>query len=173
MGRDVGFDSGLESRLLGVLNADEQISTFQEHPDAVLYRVDGEEGVHFPTAAARLADGRIALIDVQPLGRIAYRDYRARAAAARAYAHSNGWGWLVWTGSTIGVPEVAERRVDTALEARLTEMVEQGAATWPALRQLRADTGLTPLDLAAAVLRHDWALDRGSHRISASPASRS
>ncbi|WP_280498805.1 sigma factor-like helix-turn-helix DNA-binding protein [Nocardia cyriacigeorgica] len=173
VGRDVGFDSGLEARLLGVLNADEQISTFQEHPDAVLYRVDGEEGVHFPTAAARLADGRIALIDVQPLGRIAYRDYRARAAAARAHAHSNGWGWLVWTGSTIGVPEVAERRVDTALEARLTEMVEQGAATWPALRQLRADTGLTPLDLAAAVLRHDWALDRGSHRISASPASRS
>lgn len=171
VGRDVGFDSGLESRLLGVLNADDQISTFQENPDAVLYRVDGEEGVHFPTAAARLADGRIALIDIQPLGRVAYRDYRARAAAARAYAHGNGWGWLVWTGSTIGVADLAERRLDAALDARLTELVEQGAASWAALRQLRADAGLTPLDLAAAVLRHNWSWDRGSHRLSASPAS--
>ncbi|WP_308646098.1 sigma factor-like helix-turn-helix DNA-binding protein [Nocardia cyriacigeorgica] len=171
VGRDVGCDSGLDARLLGVLNADEQISTFQENPDAVLYRVDGEDGVHFPTAAARLADGRVALIDVQPLGRIAYRDYRARAAAARSYAHDNGWGWLVWTGSAVGVPEVAERRVDAALETRLTELVEQGGASWAALRQLRADTGLTPLDLAAAVLRHDWSWDRGTHRISASPVS--
>lgn len=169
VGRDVGFDSGLEARLLGILNADERISTFQENPDAVLYQVDGEQDVHFPTAAAQLADGRIALIEVQPLGRIAFRDYRARAAAARAYAHDNGWGLLVWTGSTIGIPGLAARHIAPAVETPLCELVDQGQASWPALRQLRA--GLEPLDLAAAVLRHDWSWDRGSYRISASPVS--
>ncbi|WP_280233138.1 sigma factor-like helix-turn-helix DNA-binding protein [Nocardia cyriacigeorgica] len=173
VGRDVGFDSGLEARLLGVLNTEDRIATFQEQPDAVLYHLDGEEGIHFPTAAARLTDGRIVLIDVQPLGRVAFRGHRARAAAARAYAHDNGWGWLIWTGSRIGLTELRAHRVGGDTEARLSELVEQGAATWPAIRQLCAETGLDPLGLTGLVVGNDWSWDRDSLRLSASPAPRS
>ncbi|NEW47328.1 hypothetical protein, partial [Nocardia cyriacigeorgica] len=173
VGRDVGFDSGLEARLFGVLNADERISTFQEHPDAVLYQLDGEEGIHFPTTAAQFTDGRVVLIDVQPLGQIAFRGHRARAAAARAYAHDNGWGLLIWTGSGIGLTDLRDLPVDPAVDARLDELVEQGVASWPAIRQLRAEIGLDPLTLTALVVRHDWSVDRDSFRLSASPMPRS
>ncbi|MFE3443318.1 sigma factor-like helix-turn-helix DNA-binding protein [Nocardia sp. NPDC059180] len=173
VGRDVGFDSGLEARLFGVLNAEERVSTFQEHPDAVLYRLDGDEGVHFPTAAAQLTDGRRVLIDVHPLGQVAFRGNRARAAAARAYAHDNGWGLLIWTGSRVGLTELRELRVDADIETRLGELVERGAASWQVIRQLRAETGLDPLALTALVIRHDWSWDRDSLRLSASPAPQS
>ncbi len=167
LGRDVGFDSGLEARLLRILNSDERVRTFQEYPEAVLYRLDGVERIHFPTLVAELHDGRRVLIDVQPLGHIAFQLNRARSAAARAYAHDNGWGWLIWTGSALGVTELCARPVAADIESRLIELLAEGPLRWSALRRVREETGLELLDLATLVLRHQWRWDRGPFRLSA------
>ncbi|MEU1523386.1 hypothetical protein ABZ413_14425 [Nocardia rhamnosiphila] len=166
-GRDIGFDSGLEARLLRLLDADDRIRNFQEYPDAVGYRIDGTEQLHFPTVVAELADGRLVLIDEQPLGHIGFHVNRMKSTAARARAHENGWGWLLWTGSHLGEPELAEHRVPAGLEDRLTELLAEGPVRLPTLRQVRADTGFDTVDLIALVVRNEWRWDRGPFRLTA------
>lgn len=165
-GRDIGFDSGLEARLMRLLDTDDRIRTFQEYPEAVGYRVDGVEQLHFPTLVAELADGRRVLIDVQPLGHIGFYVNRRKASAAREWAHDNGWGWLLWTGSAVGEPELAAHPVPAAVRDRLTELLAEGPVRRDALRQLQAD-GLTPLDLLALTVRHEWRWERAPFRLSA------
>ncbi|MEU4313726.1 hypothetical protein [Nocardia sp. NPDC024068] len=164
-GRDIGFDSGLEARLMRLLDTDDRIRTFQEYPDAVGYRVDGEEHLHFPTLAAELGDGRRVLIDVQPLGHLGFHVNRAKSAAARAWAHENGWGWLLWTGSAVGERELVTHPVPAKIEARLTALLAEGPVRRSALRRLRDDTGLDLLDLIALTVRNEWRWDRAPFRL--------
>ncbi|WP_280400616.1 sigma factor-like helix-turn-helix DNA-binding protein [Nocardia carnea] len=166
-GRDIGFDSGLEARLMRLLDNDDRIRTFQEYPDAVGYRVDGAEQVHFPTLVAELADGRRALIDVQPLGHIGFHGNREKARAARAWAHENGWGWMLWTGSALGEAELAAYPVPADIERQLVELLAEGPVRWPALGELRTARGLAPIDLLALAVRHEWRWDRTPFRLSA------
>lgn len=168
-GRDIGFDSGLEARLLRLLDTDDRIRTFQEYPEAVGYRVHDEERLYFPTVVAELTDGRRVLIDVQPLGHLGFRVNRAKAAAARAWAHENGWGWLLWTGSAMGEPELTEYPVPAEIESRLTESLADGPVRLPRLRQLRAETGLDLLDLIALTVRNEWCWERAPFRLTAAP----
>ncbi|TQM31737.1 sigma factor-like helix-turn-helix DNA-binding protein [Nocardia bhagyanarayanae] len=165
VGRDVGFDSALQARLLRTLNAADLVETFQEHPVAVPYDIDGSERVHYPTVGARLTDGRVVLIDVQPLGHVAFHVNRVRSAAARARAHAEGWGWLVWTGSRLGLPELARREVDARHEAELAELIERGSVPWHEVRRLHKDSGLELLDFTTLVLRNEWRWDRGPFRL--------
>lgn len=169
LGRDVGFDSGLQAKLLYALNRNARVRAFQEFPEAVGYRLDDDEHIHFPCVAVELVDKRVVLIDVQPLGHVALRINRAKSAAAREYAHSNGWGWLVWTGSRVGIPELQQRRVDPAIEARLRAELDAGPVRWPALREVRTETGLELLDFAALVVQYEWCWERGPFRLSESP----
>ncbi|WP_406239685.1 sigma factor-like helix-turn-helix DNA-binding protein [Nocardia sp. NBC_01009] len=167
VGRDVPFDSGLEARLLRILNASDLIATFQEQPSAVEYQVDGTDRVFYPSIVAELADKRVVLIDVQPLGHVGFHINRAKSAAGCAYAHANGWGWLVWTGSRLGVPELRGRQVDSQSESRLRELVDSGPVHWPAIQRLRTETGLELLDLTTLVLRNEWRWDRAPFRLTA------
>ncbi|MFI9511203.1 hypothetical protein [Nocardia sp. NPDC052566] len=167
VGRDVAFDSGLEARLLRILTASDLVDTFQEEPAAVTYALDGADRVAYPSVAARLSDGRVVLIDVQPLGHVAFHTNRIRSAAARAYAHDRGWGWLIWTGSRIGVPELLHRKVDASAGGQLEELLTRGPVSWPQLRQVRTDTGLELLDFVALALRHEWRWDRAPFRLTA------
>ncbi|WP_406279671.1 hypothetical protein OH799_12470 [Nocardia sp. NBC_00881] len=172
VGRDVPFDSGLEARLLWILNASDLVETFQEQPAAVGYDLDGAERVLYPSIVARLTDGRVVLIDVEPLGHVAFHVNRVKASAGRAYAHANGWGWLVWTGSRIGIPDLLARPVATATESTLHELVTRGPVQWTALREVRRATGLELLDFLTLVLRNDWRWDRAPFLLSAPPSPR-
>ncbi|WP_084497148.1 sigma factor-like helix-turn-helix DNA-binding protein [Nocardia amamiensis] len=172
VGRDVPFDSGLEARLLWILNASDLVETFREHPAAVSYEFDGAERSHHPSIVARLTDGRTVLVDVEPLGHLGFHVNLRKAAASRAYAHANGWGWLVWTGSRIGVPELRARPVEAATERMLRDLVERGPVHWAGLREVRAKTGLDLLDFLALVLRNEWRWDRAPFRLSAPPSPR-
>ena len=166
-GRDIGFDSGLEARLLRLLDTDERVRTFQEYPVALDYRTDDTQQVHFPTVAAELTDRRRVLIDVQPLGNIGFHGNRAKSAAGRRWAHDNGWGWWLWTGSALGEPELSARTVRADAERTLTDLVAAGAVHATTLRQVRAETGLDLLDLITLVVRNDWRWDRAPLRLSA------
>ncbi|MGY4099093.1 sigma factor-like helix-turn-helix DNA-binding protein [Nocardia sp. R16R-3T] len=165
VGRDIGFDSGLEARLLQAVNASDLVETFQEQPCAVTFAIDGTERICYPTIAARLADGRVVLIDVEPLGHVGFHINRIKSAAARAHAHANGWGWLVWTGSKIGIPDLLRRKVAADTGSRIDELLERGPVYWSALRQLRTEVELDLLDLIALVLRNEWRWDRAPFRL--------
>ncbi|WP_433633024.1 sigma factor-like helix-turn-helix DNA-binding protein [Nocardia sp. CA-120079] len=165
VGRDIGFDSGLEARLLQTVNASDLVETFQEQPSAVTFEIDGTQRSYYPTIAARLADGRVVLIDVEPVGHVGFHINRIKSAAGRTHAHANGWGWLVWTGSKIGIPDLLRRKVAAEAEGRLWELVERGPVYWSALRQLRAEVELDLLDLIALVLRNEWRWDRAPFRL--------
>ncbi|GAB2448812.1 hypothetical protein [Nocardia tengchongensis] len=165
LGREVTFDTALQARLLRLLDTSPQVQSFRELPTAVTYDLDGSERVHYPTAAATFADGRTVLIDVLPLAHTALHPQRTRAAASRAHAHSLGWGWLTWTGSRHGIPELLSRKVDAHHESTLISRLSRGPLTWPALDTFRTETDLTLLDLAALVHRHDWKWHRGPFRL--------
>ncbi|WP_067813584.1 hypothetical protein [Nocardia inohanensis] len=166
LGRELTFDTGLQARLLRLLDGSERVETFQEFPAAVTYDIDGSERLHHPTVAARFTDDRTVLIDVIPLAHTAFHANRTKATAGRAYAHRQGWGWLVWTGSRHGVTDLAQRQVDPRTENILRNRLTSGPLDWPELRTLRTETGLEPLDLAALTLRHQWRWDRGPFRLS-------
>ncbi|MFE3258390.1 hypothetical protein [Nocardia sp. NPDC059229] len=167
LGREVTFDTALQARLLRLLDASPRVESFRELPAAVTYELDGADRVHYPTAAARFTDGRTVLIDVLPLAHTALHPQRARAAAARAHAFSRGWGWLTWTGSRDGIPELLSRSVNPHHESTLTSRLSTGPMSWPALDAYRTDTGIDLLDLAALVLRHDWHWHRAPFRLAA------
>ncbi|WP_246023241.1 hypothetical protein [Nocardia yunnanensis] len=169
LGREVTFDTALQARLLRQLDASPRVATFAELPAAVTYELDGGERVHYPTAAATFTDGRTVLVDVLPLAHTALYPQRARAAAARGYAHARGWGWLTWTGSRDGVADLMKRPVDARRENPLANLLAKGPVTWPTLHEHATRTGLDLLDLAALVLRHGWRWERAPFRLSATP----
>ncbi|WP_212761547.1 hypothetical protein [Nocardia uniformis] len=166
LGREVSFDTGLQARLLRMLDGSERVEAFQDSPVGVEYELDGAQRVHYPTAVARFSDGRVVLMDVIPLGHAAVYANRAKATAGRAYAHAHGWGWLVWTGSGTGVADLAQRAVDTKVENILRNRLAAGPVEWDELRRYRDETGMELLDLAALVLKHEWRWDRGPFRLS-------
>ena len=170
VGRDVAYDSALAARLLRTLDASPAVTAFQEEPTALTYAFGGEDHVHYPTVAARLTDGRTVLVDVVPLGRIAFHHTRIQSELARAYAHDQGWGWLTWTGSALDPARLRTRVTDPAIEQRLADDLDKGPYDRRALASVRAETGLDLLDLAGLVLRNDWRWDRTPMRLSASPA---
>lgn len=167
VGRDVAFDSGLRARLLRGLDADPAVDSFQEDPVVVEL-----EGVSvYPGVAVRLADRRIALLDVQPPSRVALHPNRVRSRVLRAWAHRRGWGWLVWTGSATGVGALAARPVATATRDALAARLAEGPLGWAGFAALTADLELDLLDLAALVLREGWRWERAPFRLTA-PARR-
>ncbi|MFC4126810.1 sigma factor-like helix-turn-helix DNA-binding protein [Nocardia rhizosphaerae] len=170
VGRDVAYDSALAARLLRGLDTSDAVTAFQEEPTALTYRFGDQDQVHYPAVAAQLTDGRIVLVDVVPLGRIAFHHNRIHTELGRAHAHANGWGWLTWTGSALDPAAVAARRIEPTVEQRLTADLARGPYDLRGLEAVRAETGLELLDLAGLVLRNDWCWDRAPMRLSASPA---
>ncbi|MFF2551319.1 hypothetical protein ACFVUS_10000 [Nocardia sp. NPDC058058] len=161
LARETTFDTGLQARLLRLLDGSERVESFQEYPAEIVYDIDGSERVHYPAAVARFTDGRVVLIDVIPLAHTAFHVNRVKSTAGRAYAHAQGWGWLVWTGADEGVTDLLARKVSTRHENQLRNRLATGPVDWTALRRYRESTGIDLLDLAAMVLRNQWRWDRG------------
>ncbi len=167
LGRETSFDTALEARLLRMLDESEQVAAYTERPLAVDYRLDEIDRVHYPTAAARLTDGRALLIDVVPLARIAVYGNRIKLAAARTAAHDRGWGHLVFTGSRLGEPDLRAHTVPAAAENILRNRLAEGPVDWTEFRRYRDETEIGLTDFSAMALRHGWRWERGPFRLSA------
>ena len=167
LGRQTTFDTALEARLLRMLDDSEQVAGFTERPGAVDYHLDGAERTHYPTAAARLTDGRTVLIDVAPLSRLAVHGNRAKLTAAHEWAHDRGWGWLAYTGSHLGEPDLLRHDVAARHENILRNRLATGPVGWAEFRPIADETGIDLVDLTGMVLRHGWRYDRGPFRLSA------
>lgn len=160
--RDVTFDTALEAKLLRILDASELVETFVERPAVVHYSHDR---VHCPTVVAQLTDGRVVLIDVAPLVRLALQATRSRLAATRTLAHAQGWGWLVFTGSRLGEPDLLAHRGDTGHESLLHSRLAHGPLGWNHFRGILDETQMDMVDFIAAALRHNWHWQRGPFRL--------
>jgi hypothetical protein len=165
LGRETTFDTALEARLLRMLDESESVDTFTERPVAVGYRLDDVERLHHPTVGARLTDGRVLLIDVVPLGRLAFHGNRAKLTAGRALAHDQGWGWLVFTGSRLGVPDLLQHSVGARREDPLRNRLARGPLDWTEFDRYRAESNLDVIDVTALTLRHGWRWERGPFRL--------
>ncbi|KWX20447.1 hypothetical protein AFM11_30145 [Mycolicibacterium wolinskyi] len=97
LGREAAWDSRFESRLLRILNDSSLVETFQEQPVRVPYQWGGHARSYYPDVVAQLRDGRTVLIEAKPIYEVGYAVNQDKFAAGRGFAHSQGWGWLVWT----------------------------------------------------------------------------
>ncbi|WP_051500039.1 hypothetical protein [Nocardia sp. BMG51109] len=165
--RETTFDTALEARLLRMLDESEQVVTFTERPGGIDYRLDDAERAHHPTVAARLTDGRTLAIDVVPLARLAVHGNRVKLDAARTWAHDRGWGWLVYTGSRLGEPDLRRHSVEPRGENILRNRLATGPLAWPEFRRIVDETGLDMVDFTALVLRHGWRWERGPFQLAA------
>ncbi len=167
LGRETTFDTALQARLLRILDDAEQVAGYVERPFGVDYDLDGTPDSYCPTVAVRLADGRVLVIDVIALGLLGVHANRVRIDAARTEARARGWGWLVFTGSSIGEPDLLRHKVPARSENILRNRLATGAIGWREFDNCVEGTGLEPVDLIALTLRHGWRWDRAPFRLGA------
>lgn len=165
LGRETTFDTALQARLLRILDEADQVADYVERPFGVGYDLDGAPDSYCPTVAVRLTDGRVLLVDVIALGQLGVHAQRVRIEAARAEARKRGWGWLVYTGSRLGEPDLLRHKVSARSENILRNRLAGGAIGWREFRGCAEDTGLEPVDLIALTLRHGWRWDRAPFRL--------
>lgn len=163
LGRHGAWDSRFEARLLRILNHSRMVATFQEQPVRVPYQHHGRTRPYYPDVVAQLRDGRTVLIEAKPIYEVAYAINQDKFDAGRVYAHSRGWGWLVWTDRD-SIPELIQREVDPILGQRITTAVRAGGADWTAMRRFNAQ-GLHFLDLIALTIANRWRWEREPFRL--------
>ena len=130
LGRETTFDTALQARLLRILDEAEQVAEYVERPFGVDYDLDGTPDSYCPTVAVRLTDGRVLLIDVIALGQLGLHANRVRADASRTAARERGWGWLAYTGSRLGEPDLLRHKVSARTENILRNRLATGAIGW-------------------------------------------
>lgn len=168
--REAMWDSRFEERLLRTLNNSKLVKTFQEQPVRIPYRHNGATRPYYPDVVAQLNDGRTVLIEAKPVYELAYAVNQDKFAAARDYAHSRGWGWLVWTANVrFSIPELTSRHVDPAVRQRLTDAVTSGGVNWPTLRRFNNE-GLGFLDLITVTMSNGWRWERHPFRLTTAEA---
>lgn len=163
LGRDAAWDSRFEARLLRILNDSSLVATFQEQPVRVPYRWGRHTRSYYPDVVAQLRDGRTVLIEAKPIYEVAYAVNQDKFDAGRVYAHSRGWGWLVWT-DRYSVPELMRRDIDPVLAERITAAVTAGDLDWSSVRRLNAH-GLGLLDLITLTVANRWRWEREPFRL--------
>lgn len=165
LGRKALWDSRFEARLLRILNDSHLVATFQEQPVRVPYQRGGHIKAYYPDVVAQLHDGRTVLIEVKPTFEVAYAVNQDKFDAGRIFAHSRGWGWLVWT-DRFSIPELARRDVDPALAERVTVAVMAGSFDWSTMRRFNAQ-GLRLLDLITLTIANRWQWEREPFQLTA------
>lgn len=163
LGRDAAWDSRFEARLLRILNDSHLVATFQEQPVQVPYQWGGHTKSYYPDVVAQLHDGRTVLIEAKPIYEVAYAVNQDKFDAGRVFAHSRGWGWLVWT-DRCSIPELRRRDVDPVLAERITAAVMAGGLDWSTMRCFKAQ-GLQLLDLITLTIVNRWRWEREPFRL--------
>ena len=168
--REVLYESSLELAALTVLENSADIAWYQEQPLKIPYTCEGRQRVYYPDLLAATHTGRCLLIEVKPLMNMPVALNRAKAAAGRAYAHKHGWGWVAVDGThterdleTHVIPAASLRAITAGLEAH-------GHLGWRQILDLRANSRVTPRDIAAFVTQTSSQLVLEPHyRITAAP----
>ncbi len=163
LGRMVQFESGLEFNILSLLERSERVAYYQEQPVVIPYTYNGKEFQYYPDLFVATVDGRGLLVEVKPTDYMALSFNRAKAVAGRAWAHARGWGWLI-VNDNHTFRQLKEHHVPASIWTLIdSELNARGVLTWRDLATLRAQHGLTRLDLTAYIIQSGAELDRAFH----------
>ncbi|MDL5366803.1 sigma factor-like helix-turn-helix DNA-binding protein [Xanthomonas sp. NCPPB 2654] len=166
LGRSVQYESGLELAVISLLEKSEHVAYYQEQPAVIRYAFRKKHYIYYPDLLIATTDGRCLLAEVKPTAHMALSINRAKADAARAWAHAQGWGWLVLNENHT-FRQIAQHELSAEQRAVLdNELRKHGFITWKDTPALRARHGLTALDLTAYIIQSGADLDL-SYRITA------
>ncbi|WP_355585898.1 TnsA endonuclease N-terminal domain-containing protein [Xanthomonas cannabis] len=166
LGRAVQYESGLELDVMSLLEKSEQVAYYQEQPAAIRYAFGKKHYDYYPDLLLATTDGRCVLVEVKPTSQMALSINRAKARAARVWAHARGWGWLVMNERHT-FRQIAQLELSAEKRSSLDrELRERGSITWKETPNLRTRYGLSALELTAYIIQSDAELDR-SYRITA------
>ncbi len=169
LGRSVQHESGLELGMIQAFDRSEQVAYYQEQPFLIRYHFQGRKRKYYPDLFIATADGRGLLLEFKPTDAMALSINRAKADAARAWAHARGWGWLV-VNNRHTYRQLQEHVIDSGRWVSLDrELKGRGALSWQDMLALRARFGLSRLDVTAYVIQSGAGLDR-QYRLTAQHA---
>lgn len=163
LGRNVEYESGLEERLLTLIERAPEVAEYCEQPFRIDYPWFGGQRVYVPDIAVRLTDGRALLIEAKP--RTAWADAvnLAKWNAASRWCEQRGWGFLVaddrgHPGELFGAAGVEDY---VALE-RLTEA---GPAAWAQMRRHWFGRSRSWMTLITTSLTYGFAIRRAPFEV--------
>ncbi|MFC0452430.1 TnsA endonuclease N-terminal domain-containing protein [Rhodococcus jostii] len=158
-GVDVYFESQLEKDAFCVAELSTCVSTYQEQPCAIPYRLNGKVCAYHPDLLLTLTDGRVLLIEVKPLWQIALTANRIKASAGRLYAAQRGWGWLSVADRGRTHRDLHGRFISPSMRSTLDHALSSGPLNWGGMQQLRLATPIAGLDVAAYAYQEGALLD--------------
>lgn len=143
-----------------------RVRSYQEQPCKVSYcRIDGERSIYIPDVLITLTDGRVLLIEVKPLWQMAVTDNLLKSRAGQRFAHENGWGWITVAHGGRSFSDLLRHEIEPAAQHALARALATGPITWPTMLQLRQETRITALDVAAYAAQRDVALSVTPYRL--------
>jgi len=99
LGKEIWYKSSYELKAFMILDADDNVSTYEYEPIAIEYYKPGTnyKSNYLIDLKVVYVDGRVELIEVKPLKRTYGELEQAKTAAAISYADEQGWNFDIWT----------------------------------------------------------------------------
>lgn len=160
------FESLLEESAFTVAEGSSRVRSYQEQPCTISYvGEDGQAHTYYPDLLLSLDDGRVLLVEVKPLWQMALTANRIKCGAGQRYAAENGWGWVSVGSRGQTYRDLEERQVDDLTRTRLTAALTEGPISWAKLQQLRLQTPITAMDVAAFAVQDNAGLALTPYRL--------
>lgn len=100
MKRIIQFESGVEKDFIYLLEYDERITSFEEQPLRIEYKIEEKEHTYTPDFQA-VVDGENWLYECKPEKFVRKGDNPLKFAVAEKWCESQGWGFQVITAELI------------------------------------------------------------------------
>jgi hypothetical protein len=139
--REVAFESRLELSFIEMLEASDDVLTYQEQPLTVDYHFGGRPRTYYPDFLVALRSGVSVLVEVKPLDQMALQMNLAKWRAALAYTQERGWAFLV-TDNRTSLRTLLRRPVDPAFRAAVLKAIEVSPLSFTEYRSSVEGAGL-------------------------------
>lgn len=165
-GGEVYFESLLEESVFLAAEGSSRVRSYQEQPCQIRYvGEDRIEHTYYPDLLLTLDYGRVLLIEVKPLWQMALTVNRIKCGAGQRYAAENGWGWVSVGSRGQTFRDLEEHDVDELTRTSLTAALTEGPVSWITLQQLRMQTPITAMDVAAFAVQDCAGLALAPYRL--------
>lgn len=169
--RQVSFESSLERKFFSLLDRASDVASFVEQPCRIKYEFEGKSRRYYPDALVEFNDGRIILVEVKDAFHLVDAENLAKYESARAYAHAQGWGWVVCTAGSVSLAALKDRPIQPHILQAFQERLSDGPIKAKMLKALKGEVVFDALDLLAMTLQQGWTMKHSPFRLSADPVS--
>lgn len=163
LGREVEYESGLEARLLRLIERAPDVAEYCEQPFRIDYPWFSGSRVYVPDFAVRLTDGRSLLIEAKPRSAWADAINLAKWNAASRWCGQRGWGFLV--ADERGHPGELWGAAGKDDYVALEHLTEPGPAAWAQMRRHWFEAGRSWTTLITTSLTYGFAIRRSPFEV--------